>query len=104
MGMSKMHDNLVGDVLNNLITVLLNVDTDGDMILGDAEIDSLITQLEGLHGVALKNDVLKEFIISHGRSVDAIMDVCREFLSNQDTSHDTKREKLGLFVETKQDE
>jgi len=96
---SKMQGNLQGDILNNLITILLNVDTDGDMTLNDDEIDKLIEDLEGLKGVNIYNAKLKEFIIEHGRSVDAIMDVARTFLTNDETSEQHKQNVLLEFVE-----
>jgi len=82
--LGTMQSNLKGDILQNLISVLLSSDKDGDCIFGDEEIDDLIAKLEGLAGVNLKNDVLKKLIIDEGRSLNAILAVARDVLEGDD--------------------
>lgn len=67
---SKMQDNLLGTLLQNFISVVLGCDEDGDMILSDDEIDTLILKLEGMNGVDLKEDLLREALIKNGRSLN----------------------------------
>jgi hypothetical protein len=66
----KMSQNLQGDILQNLISVVLACDQDGDMTMSDAEIDDLIAKLEGVHGIQLKEDLIRSKIIEMGRSLN----------------------------------
>ena len=62
--LTQMDKNFKGELLQNLMTVILSMDKDGNMILSNEEIDELIQTLEGLHGVQLKEDLLKQAIIA----------------------------------------
>lgn len=64
-----MKEDLAGDILQNLITVVLAADDNGDNLLSDAEIDEVVRNIEGLQGVDLPNEKLKQLIIGKGRSV-----------------------------------
>lgn len=86
--LAQMNTNVKGELLQNLITVMLAVDADGDLLLADEEIDALIGNLEGIHGVDLKEDLLKKTIIEHGRSLTAVMEVARHLLCAQDIPAD----------------
>jgi hypothetical protein len=67
---SKMQQNLQGDILNNLIDIALACDEDEDMVLSDAEIDKAILRLEGIHGLDLDNEGIRQAIIDNGRSLE----------------------------------
>lgn len=76
---SSMQDNLMADILQNLISVVLACDQDGDMTLSDAEIDKMIIKMEGMNGVDLKEDLLREALVKNGRSLNGtfvIITVC----------------------------
>jgi myosin heavy subunit len=62
-------DSLSGDILNNIMTVVLAADDDGDMMLSDAEIDEVTKNLESLQGVDFNDAQLKKLIISKGRDI-----------------------------------
>lgn len=79
--LSCMDHNYQAIVLQSLMTVLLAIDADRNMILADEEIETLIHNLEAIHGVQLKDDILSKTIIDQGRSVDAVMEVARNVLS-----------------------
>jgi hypothetical protein len=61
--LSHMDRNYKAVILQNLVTVLLATDADQDMILSDEEINELICNREGIHGVQLKEDLLRQTII-----------------------------------------
>jgi hypothetical protein len=69
----KMSQNLQGDILQNLISVVLACDQDGDFHMSDAEIDDLIAKLEGVHGIQLKEDLIRSKIIEMGRSLNGTL-------------------------------
>ena len=67
---NSMQDNLMADILQNLISVVLECDKDGDMVLSDEEIDNIILKMEGMNGVDLKEDLLREALVQNGRSLN----------------------------------
>jgi hypothetical protein len=67
--LSTMKDDLAGDILQNIISVVLAADDNGDNVLSDAEIDEVVRNIEGLQGVDLPDAKLKQLIIGKGRSV-----------------------------------
>jgi hypothetical protein len=81
--LDSMQDNLTGDILQNLISVVLTVDNDGDSVLSDAEIDDLIAKIEGMQGVDLKENLLRKKLTEQGRSLNAIMDVAKNLLDDE---------------------
>ena len=81
--LDSMQDNLTGDILQNLISVVLTVDNDGDSVLSDPEIDDLIAKIEGMQGVDLKEDLLRKKLTEQGRSLNAIMDVAKNLLDDE---------------------
>ena len=67
--LSTMKDDLAGNILQNIITVVLAADENGDNLLSDTEIDVVVRNIEGLQGVDLPNEKLKQLIIGKGRCV-----------------------------------
>lgn len=82
--LGQMETNAKSELLQNLITVMLASDADGDLILSDEEIDSLVYNLEQIHAVELHEDLLKETIIEHGRNLASLMEVARHLLCSKD--------------------
>lgn len=81
--LSGMGLNVKTELLQNLITVMMAADTDGDMLLSDTEIDELIQQLESIANVQLKEDRIREIIIREGRSLAGIMELARCVLMDE---------------------
>ena len=67
---ASMQDNLMGNILQNLISVVLNCDEDGDMTLSDEEIDEIILKMEGMNGIDLNDELLREALVQNGRSLN----------------------------------
>jgi hypothetical protein len=68
--LGKMHKNLQGDILSNLIEVAMACDEDGDFTLDDGEIAAIIHKLEGIHGVDVDNGKIKKMIVDSGRKIE----------------------------------
>jgi hypothetical protein len=66
----KMKLNLQGEILNNIIDVAFMSDCDGDEKLSDEEIEKAIQRLEGINGVELDNDGIRNAIVQSGRSIE----------------------------------
>lgn len=79
---NSMEENLKSNVLQNLVTVVLDCDNDGDMILSDDEIDALIEKTQGLYGINVKDEEAKKLIIANGRSINALMGLMRNLLDD----------------------
>jgi hypothetical protein len=69
-----------GQSMQNLISVLLGADEDGNMILSDDDIEDIIHRLEGLHNVNINDALLRQLIIDNGRSVEAVMALAKHAL------------------------
>jgi len=80
--LAGMRQNVKGELLQNIVSVLLAVDADQNMLLSDAEIDALIINLEGINSVQLKEQLLKDCIVEHGRSIVALMEVARNLMKD----------------------
>jgi hypothetical protein len=61
--------NLSGDILSNIMTVVLATDYDGDMLLSDTEINEVTKNIESLQGVDFNDAQLKKLIIGKGRDI-----------------------------------
>jgi len=95
--LASMDRNYKTELLQNLTTVLLSADDDGNMKLEDDDIDKLIHDLEGIHGIQLKEEKLRTIIDENGRSLPALMEVAKRLL-NDSIPED---ENLFSFIESK---
>lgn len=81
--LDQMEDNLSGDVVQTLISVMLAIDSEsGDGHMTDEEIDSLMAKVEALAGIDLNEDLLRAKLIEGGRSLTAVMEVIKNLLDN----------------------
>jgi chromosome segregation ATPase len=80
--LDQMQDNLRGDIVQTLISMVLAIDHDGDMCLSDSEIDSLIVKIEEMSAgsIDLKEDLLRAKLVENGRSLMAVMDLIKDLL------------------------
>jgi phosphatidylinositol kinase/protein kinase (PI-3 family) len=81
--LASMKINTQGQILQNLIGVLLATDVDQNMLLSDAEIQQLISNLEQVENIQLDENLIKSTIIEQGRSVAAVMEIARNVMSNE---------------------
>lgn len=67
--LDTMKADLAGDMLQNLISVVLAADDNGDSLLSDVEIDEITKNIESLQGIDLPDGKMKQLIIAKGRSI-----------------------------------
>lgn len=79
--LSRMKTNQRGQVLQNLISVVLNADSDGNRVLSDDDIEDIIRRLEGLHHVDINDEKVRQTIIDNGRSVEAVLKLAKSALA-----------------------
>jgi len=76
-----MKDDLAGDVMQNIMTVVLAADDNGDMMLSDDEIDQVVKSLESLNGVDINDENARALIIAKGRDIPGLMDVVKTVIT-----------------------
>jgi hypothetical protein len=81
--LASMKTNTQGQILQNLISVLLATDVDQNMLLSDTEIQQLIENLEQVENIQLDENLIKTTIIEQGRSVAAVMEIARNVMANE---------------------
>ena len=86
---SQFQQNTQAMILQNLITVLVNCDSDHTMTLDDNEIDKLIKSLESIHNVQFNDTKMRQLILDNQRSVTAIMEIARNLISKTSVSSST---------------
>ena len=79
----SMQDNLRSNVLQNLISVVLTCDHDGDMTLSDEEIQGLIDRLQSMYGVDIDDARAKQKIVDAGRSINGIMELIKDLFDDE---------------------
>jgi hypothetical protein len=87
--------DLQSEIVRALIGVILGADTDKDFLLSDGEIDDIIHKMEAIHGVQLKEDLLKSIVIEQGRSIKSIMALARNLMQENDPG-----KNIFSFIET----
>jgi uncharacterized coiled-coil protein SlyX len=89
-----------GQILQNLISVLLSADTEGNMELDDDDIERLIQRLEQMHEVDIDDAKVKALIIEHGRSVEAVMELARNAFMSESSKEDAVFSFLAVAAES----
>lgn len=87
--------DLQSEIVRALVGVILGADTDKDFLLSDGEIDDIIHKMEAIHGVQLKEDLLKSIVIEQGRSIKSIMALARNLMQENDPE-----KNIFSFIET----
>jgi len=85
--LKQMQSNLKASVLQNLLSVILRSDTDGDLVIDEAEIASLVRRIQNISGVNVNEDRFRQAI--SGKSVQAVMEIVKNLL-NDDTPPDQR--------------
>jgi hypothetical protein len=67
---NRMELNLQGEILQNLLSVIMACDNDGDQLMDDDDIERLIHKIEGIQGVDLRDDMIRKKIVDCGRSLN----------------------------------
>eukprot|EP00978_Attheya_sp_CCMP212_P022503 scaffold67198_cov50-Attheya_sp.AAC.4 len=83
-----MQNNLKANVLQNLLSVIIRSDTDGDFQISPTEQDDLIKRVQTVNGVELHEDRFRAAIQKSGGSLQAVMDVVKNLLSDEVSKED----------------
>ena len=70
----------MGIVIQNIVSVVLSSDKDGDFLMNQNEIDSMIIRIERIQGVEINDGLFKKKIIERGNNVDAVINLIKDLL------------------------
>ena len=66
---ASLKTNVKNELVQTLMDIALNCDTDQDSQLSDAEIEKLVQKLEGIHGIDVREQKIRQMVADHGRNV-----------------------------------
>ena len=96
-GISLVQVSKKNHILSILVNCLVNIDKDKDYLLSDEEINGVIKKVEKIMNVDINDEMLKALIIGGGRSLNAVMAVAKNLVS-EDIPED---EKIFTFLDDK---
>jgi len=80
--LASMEISMKATVLQNIVSVVLRSDSDGDMLLDDDEITVLFRKLDAYDSVDVNEEMFRKVIVEKGRSLTAIMAVLKDVLTD----------------------
>ena len=86
--LEKMESNLKGNVLQNMLSVIVRSDKDGDFTIDKDELEELIVRMKNMNGVTLYEDRFRDAIEKSGGSLKAVMSVVRNLLMDENEEKD----------------
>lgn len=78
--LNQMQKNLKANVLQNLLSVVIRSDTDGDNKIDADELEELVERMQNINGVQLNEDRFRAAIEDSGGSIKAVMEVVKNLL------------------------
>jgi len=78
--LSKLQNNLRANVLQNLLSVIIRSDTDGDFTIDKDEIEDLIKRMKNINGVTLHEDRFRMAIAKSGGNLYDVVNVVKSLL------------------------
>jgi len=95
--LNQMEKNLKANVLQNLFSIVMGCDTDGDLTIDDDELEEVCEKMANIKGVKVNKELFCQAIINQGRSLDAVMGVVRNLIAE---GGDGRPEEEQIFVLT----
>lgn len=90
-----MKTNLKASALQNVITVVLNSDNDGDYTFNNTEVETLIGNLKAINGLEMDEMKFRSVISVNDGSVDAVVMILNDIINAQE--HGDGNEHEGIF-------
>jgi len=95
--LQKMGNNLKTSVLQNLLSIVIRADADGNYTLDVDEVDSLLLKLKKTNGVLVNEDNLRRLVEKSGGKIDFIMQMIKEVVEKE--SNDGNSNAIFQFTE-----
>mmetsp|Transcript_14846 Transcript_14846/g.21789 ORF Transcript_14846/g.21789 Transcript_14846/m.21789 type:complete len:255 (+) Transcript_14846:117-881(+) len=83
--LARMERNVRAAVLQNMVSVLIASDSDGDFMIGEDEMEGLLRRLRRVNGCRVNEIKFKEIVAEKDGSLDAILDIVRDVLNGDNT-------------------
>ena len=94
-----MEKNLKTSVLQNLMTVIIRCDTDGDFTVDSEDIESLILRLKQINGIHIDEQKFRAVVDSSDGKVDALILMIKELLEAENNSKTPTSDRIFIFDE-----
>uniref|UniRef100_A0A7S2DX52 Uncharacterized protein n=1 Tax=Helicotheca tamesis TaxID=374047 RepID=A0A7S2DX52_9STRA len=75
--------SLEAQIIQNLISVIMAADQDGDFVMEDGEIDELILRLNSVEGVQIDEVLFKKVLKKSNHSLSAVLEIVRNLLDDK---------------------
>jgi len=76
--LKQMKSNLKASILQNLLSVILLSDADGDLVISESETDDLVRRLNNISGLKLRESKFRSAI--SGKSIRSVMEIVKNLL------------------------
>ena len=86
--LGQMQKNLRANVLQNLLQVVIRSDQDDNMQIEEDEIDDLISRIQKINGVEVREDRFRDAIMSSGGSLSSVMDIIYNLMADDVSGED----------------
>ncbi len=86
--LGQMQKNLRANVLQNLLQVVIRSDQDDNMTIEEDEIDDLISRIQKINGVEVREGRFKDAIMSSGGSLSSVMDIIKNLMADDVSRED----------------
>jgi hypothetical protein len=93
--LGMMKTNLKASALQNVITVVLNSDNDGDYTFCNTEVETLIDNLKAINGLEMDEMKFRSVISVNDGSVDAVVMILNDIIHAQEQGAENEHE--GIF-------
>lgn len=94
--LAKMKQNLQTDALQNIMTVVLNSDVDGDYKFDEDETETFIDNLKAVNGIETNEEEFRRVLAENDGSVEAVIAILKDLLNGDPNAND------GIFHLTPQ--
>lgn len=87
--LAMMRKNVKEAALQNVITVVLNSDTDGDYIFNHREVEKLIANLKAINGLEMNEAKFRQVISDNDGSVDAVVTILDDIVRGNSNANES---------------
>ena len=87
--LNQIQKHLKANKVQNLLQVIIRTDQDDNMQIDEDEIDNLLTKINNINGVEVREDRFRTAVKASGGSLSSVMDIIRNLLF-EETSEDNE--------------
>lgn len=80
--LDNMEENYRAEVVDNIFEVMLALDKDGDYIMDDDEIETVIKKIEKIERIEINDELFRQKIIETGRDLDAVLKLINHIIDD----------------------